>query len=283
MRKSVFATLLSLGLSVGCGSHTAGGPENSGTAGTGGDGNTATGAPFDLTGTFAVEAVIKGEAIIPIDSIQYFLVTFVQNGTELDVTTRTCDIQLPSVPDAAEVFIPAKLRAVMREEVHQSKGNYLSAALAGAKYAPPEQVVVLGADLANPSTDPLPTENDLTNELDQDGDGDPGVTLEARVAICSGMQELYIALRTIVTLDGTVEDSNTITGEMQADLEQSVLGMSDSCLNAAMTLQVEVLPGSTFRALRIDGANESANLDTNTDGAVDCDELNSGLDAVFEK
>jgi hypothetical protein len=282
MRKDLSAAVLSLGLLIGCGSDTETGTGDPNTGGTGGDGNAATGAPFDLTGTFAVEAVIKGQAIIEIDSIQYFLVTFDQNGTELDVTTRTCDIQLPSVPDAAEVFIPEKLRKVMREEVHQSKGEYLSATLGGAKYKPPAQVVVLGADLAQPKTDPLPTEEDLTNAVDQDEDGEPGVTLEADVALCSGIQELYIALRTVVTLDGTVEDSNTISGDMVADLEQSVLGMSDRCLNAATTLDVEVLPGSTFRALRIDGANDSVDLDSSGDGKVDCDELTAGLETVFE-
>ena len=283
MQKSVFAAFVSLGLCVGCGSDTATDPGDANTGGAGGGGNTTTGLPFDLTGTFAVEAVIKGQAIIEIDSIQYFLVTFDQDGTELDVTTRTCDIQLPSVPDAAEVFIPEKLRSVMREEVHQSTGNYLSGTLGGAKYAPPAQIVVLGADLANPSTDALPTADDLTHAIDQDEDGEPGVTLEADVALCSGIQELYIALRTMVTLDGTVEDSNTITGEMAADLEQSILGMSDSCLNAATTLEVEVLPGSTFRALRIDGANDAINLDTNSDSVVDCDELTTGLETVFDK
>ena len=172
MRKSFSAAILSLGFLAGCGSDSTADPGSpSGAAGSGGSAQggaggeepVANGAPFDLTGTFAVEAVIKGEAIIPIDSVQYFLVTFDQNGTELDVTTRTCDIQLPSVPDAAEVFIPEKLRKVMREEVHQSKGEYLTATKGGAKYQPPEQVVVLGADLAQPSTAPLPTEEDLTN------------------------------------------------------------------------------------------------------------------------
>ena len=141
---------------------------------------------------------------------------------------------------------------------------------------------MLGAELSDPVNDPLPTEGNLTGAIDQDGDGNPGVTVEARVALCSGMQELYVALRTGVLLDGVVEDSNTIAGGMDATLEQEVLGVSDRCLNASSGIEIKVLPGSSFRALRIDGANGAPNLDTNTDGQVDCEELAAGISAVFD-
>ena len=228
------------------------------------------------------DLVIKARAIIDLDTTQYFLVTFDQNGTHLDVATRTCDIALPSVPDVAEVVIPDKLRDVFRRDVVMTAGDFVSGTDGGAKYTPPAEVVVLGADLANPATDPLPTEADQTNAVDQDEDGHPGVTVEADVAaVCQGWQKLYVALRTTVTLDGTVLSSNEIVGDMEATLEQEILGMSDPCLSASDGIEVEVLPGSVFRARRIDGANDSTDLDANSDGAIDCEELTAGVETVF--
>jgi hypothetical protein len=265
------------------GGSSSGGSSSGGSApgGSSSGGATHTGA-YDLTGSFAVQATIKAEAIIPVDTVQYFLSTFVQNGTHLEVQTRTCDIQLPSVPGVAEVIIPAKLQAVFREMVYESEGEFLNSTDLGASYAPPLQVVVLGAELDDPVNDPLPTEENLGTAIDQDNDGNPGVTVEANVALCSGQQELYVALRTGVLLDGVVEDSNTIAGEMDATLEQEVLGISDRCLNASSGIEIKVLPGSSFRALRIDGANGTLNLDSNGNGEIDCQELGNGITAVFD-
>ena len=144
--------------STNAGSGGGGGTGGGGSAGSPGlDGETITPGPFDISGSFAVQAVIKARAIIDLDTTQYFLVTFDQNGTHLDVATRTCDIALPSVPDVAEVVIPDKLRDVFRRDVVMTAGDFVSGTDGGAKYTPPAEVVVLGADLANPATDPLPT------------------------------------------------------------------------------------------------------------------------------
>ncbi len=267
---------------AGTGGSSAGGSSSGGSSsGASSSGGSAQTGAFDLTGSFAVQATIKAEAIIPVDTVQYFLSSFVQNGTHLDVETRTCDIQLPSVEGIAEVIIPAKLQAVFQAEVYKSEGDFLSNTDLGASYAPPLQVVVLGADLADPANDALPTEGNLANAVDQDNDGNPGVTVETKVALCSGTQELYVALRTGVLLDGVVEDSNTIAGAMEATLEQEILGMSDRCLSASSGIEIKVLPGSSFRALRIDGANGAPNLDTNGDSQIDCDELEAGISSVF--
>ena len=68
---------------------------------------------------------------------------------------------------------------------------------------------------------------------------------------------------------------------MEATLEQEILGMSDACLSASDGIEVEVLPGSVFRARRVDGANDSANLDTSGDSAIECEELSAGVETVF--
>ena len=71
---------------------------------------------------------------------------------------------------------------------------------------PDPSVVVVGADLADPANDPLPTEPTDPAVADEDGDGNPGVTMVAVVPamICQDeVEELYICLRTAATLSGT--------------------------------------------------------------------------------
>ena len=116
--------------------------------------------------------------------------------------------------------------------------------------------------------DPLPSAEDLSGAIDQDEDGQPGVTLGAETVLCTQPEEIYVALRAGVQMRSTIADLDALEGEVTPTLVQSVLGVSEPCLNTAASLEIEILEGSTFSALRV---GEGQDLDMN--GNVSCPEL----------
>ena len=112
--------------------------------------------------------------------------------------------------------------------------------------------------------------------LDQDDDGQPGVTVAADTVLCRAPGELYLSLRATVDMSATIDDLDRIEGSVAPTLEQSVLGVSDRCLNAAASLDIELLDGSTFTALRTD---ETQDYDDN--GNVSCPEMNLYAESLF--
>ncbi len=273
----------SAGAGTGGGMATGGVPGTGGAGGgVGGGGGVPPTGDFDLTGFWGVETIITSTVMgIQLQSTQYFLTELVQNGTDIQYTTRICEYELPSV-DIAKVTVPPALQSLIQSKVVTSQGPFLSGTTFGSTFAPAEQVVILGANLANPATDPLPTSMNLATAVDEDGDSNPGVSVDADVFICpGGVAQLYIALRTTAALNGMVQDQNTIVGTANADIDQSILGFSDPCLNLASSITIDVLPGSPFRMLRVDGQRGGPNLEIDGNGQIDCAELSAGRASVF--
>jgi hypothetical protein len=104
--------------------------------------------------------------------------------------------------------------------------------------------------------------------IDEDHDGNPGVTINANVVTCPDWRNLYVALRTNGTSSGTVETPDVIEGTGDVHFDFSVLGYDDPCLAVASTLNIKIYPGSPFRAQRV-GAEE----DVDHNGNVSCPEI----------
>ncbi|MBI4699691.1 MAG: hypothetical protein HY744_00755 [Deltaproteobacteria bacterium] len=230
-----------------------------------------------LTGIFAVELVIPAKVVsIAIESRELFRFRLLQHGRELRLRSQMCRLALPSV-EAAELRVPLVLEMLIRSKGQEVQGEYLSAdEPVGASFAPPEVLVVLGATLAKPGTDPLPTPEDPATARDEDRDGKPGVTLLASTAICVQTEKLYVAVRATGALSGTVESLDAVAGQAQSALDQSVLGYSHECLSIAAGLSIEILPGATFRAVRV-----GSQLDVNHNGNVTCGEIVLAAPALF--
>lgn len=223
-----------------------------------------------LTGIFAVEVIIKANVVIDIETRQLYRLRIHQEGTTLRQRTTLCRLSLPVVEGVAELVIPPGTESVIRTKADEREGDYLSRAepLAGADYLPEAGIIVVGAELADPENDPLPTPQDLSTAADEDGDEQPGVTVAATALVCEEQEELYVALRVAAPLEGVVDDENTITGTVSPELEQSVLGYSDACLAAAAQLPIRITEGSTFQALRM---GPETDLDRN--GNMSCEEI----------
>lgn len=235
----------------------------------------AVGAPqFDLTGTFVQHspARVKLTAGTLTPNPQCVLapaiqkVEILQQGAEVDVRYTTCLLTLPPVTSVAgEVTTstpPAFTASVPVVEQHVT----LDDVAIGARWEPPESVVVSGAELANPRTDALPVNEDDPRVRDDDGDGEPGLTVTASIG-----GEQHIAYRNFGRTRGIIESSNRIVGAALGDLvartESSVFGVG-----ASFAPQVTALP-SVVELVRVDGRNGATNADADGDGAVSCQEI----------
>ena len=222
-----------------------------------------------LTGIFAVETTISARVVVPLVLHQLFRLRIVQRGAHVHEKTTLCAFQFPDVKDVAKLAIPNKLQDLLTSKATEADGDFLgNANVVGATYTPPPFLMIAGAKLANEATDPLPTSTDLTNAIDEDADGHPGVTLLANVLGCTAEEQLYVALRTGGVLAGTVQTPDVITGKVNVELDESIVGWSNDCLATAAKIQIHIEPSSPFRAVRV---GDDRDLDHN--GNVSCPEL----------
>jgi hypothetical protein len=84
----------------------------------------------------------------------------------------------------------------------------------------------VGIRLDDPVNDMLPTDPDDPRIVDDDGDGQPGVTVTIRVSdTLTG--ELYIARREIFTYEAFLVEPDLLSGTVADNSEQLVIGASD--------------------------------------------------------
>lgn len=222
-----------------------------------------------LTGIFAIEVRVPVRAVVEVETRQLYRLRMVQVDGDVRLRITPCRLILPSIPSVATLRIPEGLNDVLRSLSLEDQGPFLSAAdPMGATLTTPTAWVLLGAELDDVASDPLPTPEDLAGAADQDMDGQPGVTVEAETVFCREPQQLYAAIRASVRMSTVIADLDRFEGSVEPTLEQSVLGVSDRCLNAPATLDVEVLEGSAFTAVRV---GEEQDYDGN--GNVSCPEI----------
>lgn len=84
----------------------------------------------------------------------------------------------------------------------------------------------IGVRLEDPANDPLPTDPDDPRIADDDGDGNPGVT--ATITVTPELSgEIYLARREIFAYEAQRQDDGSLTGTVDDDSEQLVIGASD--------------------------------------------------------
>lgn len=237
-----------------------------------------------LTGIFAFEVTVKFYLIINLESKEYLLVEFEQSGKKVKEKSTLCEFNLPQT-QYIKITIPEKLREIIASKVMESEGEHLSCAGIGAKYDPPLYTVTLGMDYnkCDIEKDPLPKKNSLECALDEDGDGNLGVTLlvDTNLLPCKEKPaKIYVALRTLIDFCGVVSDKNKIEGIISPSLEENVLGYNDECLSTATNLE-PVMQDGTFVAVRVDKTGD-IKVDANDDGKIDCNEFLAKKDEIFK-
>jgi|HubBroStandDraft_2_1064218.scaffolds.fasta_scaffold06403_5 hypothetical protein len=143
-------------------------------------------------------------------------------------------------------------------------------------YSSTPTAVLLGLTMADPTTDPWPAT--VTTEVDQDMDGNPGVTIAVAQGplatptatatdysyIPTGIPELlmpinvasslYVAIRQVTVTSGTVQNCNTITGTVSIPTIDSKAAIDSHVLGCELVDGGQCTTGASSEAAFVDNS-----------------------------
>jgi hypothetical protein len=262
------------------------------------------GGTFALGGRAAVLGTlnvhVNASGLVEVDTTAELLIALdiQQQGTDVAVVASACDIEIPDVPIAGQdrpihFEVPAATVASVAGVI--GRGTLSSPDATCATFETDQFVLVLGAFFDDDvvATAPLPEANasgdfrfcppsiDAACSLppigsscacDQESDGKPGATVRASNVPAVNLDEVYVTLRTKFSLSGQVFSSDLILGDIDASLEQGVLGCHLAGGGACTPAQVGAVknlnpvvtqqPGnpSTFRAVSVPAGTACAEI-----------------------
>lgn len=265
--------LASLGLALGCGSRVSDTPVpfEPETPGSG----TPAEAPFDASGRFAAERVVALEVknpdtahLVTDPSEDWFTQqTFMyllgewEEGPDgaVSIVEETCHIDISVIGGVDTLPGEGLLASLVPVRIQAT----LAAPEVWADFDSDPYPDVWGAQLDDPLADPLPQEPEDPSQWDQDGDGEPGVTIYLDVVDSDIRWTTYVAQRVVFSLEGAPTSADEVSGVVRVrSAEQVLLDASPAWLNAT---RPEVRPSpdaslSYFRAVRVDGELSCADL-----------------------
>jgi len=192
----------------------------------------------------------------------------------LDASMRNCRKELtPIVMDLA-ANIPTVIFETMPAVEFRCEVGLAGGApdgevdLAGASILCEPIVELWGLELDEPFTEELPVSADDPRVTDQDGDGNPGVTLILGEDVC----EMYVVQRSVSVYQGEFEGAESASGPFQAGSKQNLLGGSQPLCQSENVTVVNQERNRLY-LVRLDGYGGAYNADLDHDGAISCDEL----------
>lgn len=216
-------------------------------------------AVFDLNGDFVQVAhgvtdisdffLLDGDHQCAI-ATSISLAHITQRGAHVEVQNEACVITMPSVKLVFMGTITPTVGAPFIQAANDAgAGKVLAFELpsldANAAFSPPasaQSPLVVGVTLDDEENDALPTDSADERVIDADGDGHPGVTVNAG-------GERYTAYRSrTTTMTGTIRSSSTIDGALINETETVVYDDPLGSGGPAMTPK-----SSPFRFERLDG------------------------------
>lgn len=148
----------------------------------------------------------------------YVLIAWERTGTDVVWTETLCGIESSEVfstttsfPDAFVETMPVRARS-----------GTLSEATTGASFLGGPFSDLVSVALDDPEDDDLPTDPDDDRVLDQDGDGEPGVTVVIDNALL-GEGEAYVIQRNTSTYEGVIVSAERVEGYLDATSEQEIV------------------------------------------------------------
>lgn len=183
-----------------------------------------------LDGSWAQLIVTTSVAKLPVigktENTSYYFarVDVSQRGGTLTLKSEPCMVRMEGSVKRVKTIIPGAMVRVMGPA--QRTGSVDTAGQVKVLRA----VDVLGARLDDPWREALPTDADDPRVIDEDGDGEPGVTVKI-VGPIDG--EIYLVQRAWNALDGEVsEGGDEIRGSVSWKTSQEVVGASSMFLAA---------------------------------------------------
>lgn len=147
-----------------------------------------------------------------------------QQGQDVALVSQICSIDIVSESDFAETVIPdAFLDSLLPTE---RTGTFVDGVL-----DLPWAFEVRGVEFADgedPETEPLPSDPDDPRVIDQDGDGNPGLSVFVDAGLVSG--DIYVVQRGSDRMVGQMVSDDTLEGPLEWSDEQEILGASDDTL-----------------------------------------------------
>jgi hypothetical protein len=183
-----------------------------------------------VIGSYAMQSKTSATQEVPIlgkmmaTTTALALVDIARDGQGLKMTEQGCHVTvvgsmaaMTTIPDAIPRSVPPTASPL---EVWQANGQTL--------WKKPAVTVTVGVHLTAPDSDALPTTQTDPRVWDQDGDGNPGVTVMVS-GLVSG--NIYVVQRQRAIYSGAVTGQNALGGTVLDASDQSVIGATNSTLN----------------------------------------------------
>jgi hypothetical protein len=185
----------------------------------------------DLSGKWTVEIVAVADSKIPVlgrvqSKTESILEAEIQqNGADLLFIAQTRSVEIRSGISMVRTLISDAFLKSMPEV--RRKGHLRRREDGGVELFFPLHWQIQGARLKDIASDPLPESSADPRVFDQDGDGQPGVTVRVE-GIVSG--NLYVVQRSWDEWQATLGATGEVHGQMKWGMEQVILGSSRSFL-----------------------------------------------------
>ena len=214
-------------------------------------------------GAVDVETISETLALVQLDE---------QQDSVVHHTIKSCVIEQSPITGMA-IEIP---RALIDALPPRSFLGILDGQEPGSGYATEKTIELWGMQLQAPASDALPTESSDPRVVDQDGDGNTGVT----VLVGDGACMAFLVRRRASQWKGSVEGATRISGSADDRTEVVVLQSSGGfCHSEFYTWTPQ--GADRFVLERADGKHGAADLDLDRDGRVTCGEIEANGTASF--
>jgi hypothetical protein len=154
--------------------------------------------------------------------------TISQTGTAVVLDGRYCD---RVENDQSKPFVPVVLIpeawAHTEKLIHRT-GSFAPGADGYSILSLPPAPEIAGAVLVDPFSDPLPTAADDPRVIDEDNDGNPGITIQLSGTSISG--QLYSVQRQITSVEAIAVAADRLMGSLVFNSTQTVLASTPSQL-----------------------------------------------------
>jgi len=184
---------------------------------------------------------------------RYVLLELTKSDHQLQAQEKTCDIATVS-SGGSSLTIPQAFKSSVVGNSYTyaftQKDNATTLTMTDA-------VEVLGANIDDKLHSPLPTSADDRQVIDQDGDGNPGVTVDvAAKALFPIKGRVYLVQRTIWSEQARIFDATKITGLATWIPEQKILGSSNALLTTVVPSVTAIPSESIFVMVKLsDGSS----------------------------
>ena len=162
----------------------------------------------------------------------------------LNAEHTICDIQAESDFMQTETIIPAAYVASL-----ESYTRTVSFDSSTSTFTAEKVTEVKGCTLTDLENEELPTSDDDPRVFDQDGDGNPGMTIQISGLITG---DLYVVERNWTQLEGSIVSEDRVEGLLTWGVEQNKIGTSNLLLSMDISSWVDPdTSKSTFEMTRV--------------------------------